>query len=1041
MRRNKVISMLLALVMVLSMLTVPAFAEGKTYEDGTYTGAAKVEDEFDSFDTGDYDISVTVKTENGVITQVGYAEGTVIDETNQTYADRAMNGRHTARADIAGMAEKIVAANGTEGVDVVSGATCSSHAIIKAVNAALEGHEKQAGPEPEPIPEPIPEPEPQPEPEPDVFSGYVLMNIPYDVFYGAEGVDNYDTDAISSATNKVGNYGKAGVGFHSAATAEIAEDGTVTAVGGANGALMEGVIWPVKVDSVDAAAAKGGLLVTDDRTVTTATLGRGQSSSRELTGSASLTEAPAYSYYVLSQAPDCYLTMDAEGNFTAGTGATAMDAIEVGVSYSTHWGDVQLDIGTAEAALDKQVNAMIITAEDGTKGGMIHLYNIWSQSSIAWSKENVKGLDSKKITNIRYYCNDTQGNWFVYDYPIDLDLLPFYDGTVTAQPDGDMAVVLTGLPEDIQNAKATVMYTEGFGREAQRFYAAQDADVTDGKIALTDALVGDKTYTVTISSDNYVPLTATFQTAPTGEAYVLMNIPYADFYKGEGVAQVDAVTSATLNKTRNGLSVGSYHEKSDGSEITGVIYPVHVSDLSVLEGFKQVVDSDVVEITVTNRGNTTTTAYEGKDALFENPSYSYYILSEAPAYYKELTVNEDGTLSFGAAVGDRTEKTVTADLRSGSETGYGDYQLNISGLTAEGETIDAINGVIIHTAEGGNYAMRHLENIWRQTQIAWSIGYTTQSHGSPLSYEAYVDTEGQTVTSVTYFTTSGIFELTLEEPIKLPLFAEITAKRLDEKTISVTGIPTDAENAAVQLYYTVGIGRNAQRVYVDVTADLEKGIITLTDDTIQYDLTYTVAVTSDNYVTLTSSFVRATPEIRGAQVSTEMGEGAEAAVDFTVKGEGITSVRAILSSELNIKSVNSDFDFEYNPESGKIVVYSTEAFEPETTLFTVVCDLDLDADTAKRFYDVNIEIIDSTGADAEYMPVVGTAGLVTVSNVWLKGDANMDGYVDNRDVIQIARYLVELVQFDEKQLELADFNEDGEINNIDLVQIARYLVA
>ncbi len=90
---------------------------------------------------------------------------------------------------------------------------------------------------------------------------------------------------------------------------------------------------------------------------------------------------------------------------------------------------------------------------------------------------------------------------------------------------------------------------------------------------------------------------------------------------------------------------------------------------------------------------------------------------------------------------------------------------------------------------------------------------------------------------------------------------------------------------------------------------------------------------------------------------------------------------------------------------------------------------------------MNIEIIDSTGADAEHMAVVGTAGLVTVSNVWLKGDVNMDGYVDNRDVIQIARYLVELVQFDDKQLELADFNEDGTINNIDLVLIARYLVA
>ena len=46
-------------------------------------------------------------------------------------------------------------------------------------------------------------------------------------------------------------------------------------------------------------------------------------------------------------------------------------------------------------------------------------------------------------------------------------------------------------------------------------------------------------------------------------SYVQMNIPYADFYKAAGVdnaSEIDAVTSATKNKTRAGnLAAGSYH--------------------------------------------------------------------------------------------------------------------------------------------------------------------------------------------------------------------------------------------------------------------------------------------------------------------------------------------------------------------------------------------------------------------------------------------------------------------------------------------------
>lgn len=119
-------------------------------------------------------------------------------------------------------------------------------------------------------------------------------------------------------------------------------------------------------------------------------------------------------------------------------------------------------------------------------------------------------------------------------------------------------------------------------------------------------------------------------------SYVLMNIPYGEFYKAElneNAAAVDAVSSATKNKTRIGtLAGGSYHVNPDGSDITGVTYPVRVKT-SDLSGLKKVTDSDSVSITVNKKGKDETSTYTGKEALFESASYSYYALSSTPSYY------------------------------------------------------------------------------------------------------------------------------------------------------------------------------------------------------------------------------------------------------------------------------------------------------------------------------------------------------------------------------------------------------------------------
>lgn len=76
--------------------------------------------------------------------------------------------------------------------------------------------------------------------------------------------------------------------------------------------------------------------------------------------------------------------------------------------------------------------------------------------------------------------------------------------------------------------------------------------------------------------------------------------------------------SATKQKTRASLAAGSYHVNSDGSDITGVTFPVKISDASVLEKYTQVTDESEVTITTNIKGKENTVTYKGQDALFES---------------------------------------------------------------------------------------------------------------------------------------------------------------------------------------------------------------------------------------------------------------------------------------------------------------------------------------------------------------------------------------------------------------------------------------
>jgi len=271
--------------------------------------------------------------------------------------------------------------------------------------------------------------------------------------------------------------------------------------------------------------------------------------------------------------------------------------------------------------------------------------------------------------------------------------------------------------------------------------------------------------------NNGVSVVKADETNKGQDVYVLMNIPYADFYKAElnkkNTVKVDATTSATKTKTRSTLANGSYHADNTGEHISGITYPVKIKAGTDLSNLKQITDASKVSITVNMKGKEITTEYKGKDALFESADYSYYVLSTAPAYYKELTVNENGTYSFGKTTA--TKKTVegAAIEKFKTSSKYGDYQLNLNfDKVADSDQISGntkVLAAVITTIDGTQYGLRHVENIWKGTEFAWGTGFTTQSHGCPISGEHYASMMGKTIDAVTYYTENGVVKYDIDD--------------------------------------------------------------------------------------------------------------------------------------------------------------------------------------------------------------------------------------------------------------------------------------
>lgn len=378
----------------------------------------------------------------------------------------------------------------------------------------------------------------------------------------------------------------------------------------------------------------------------------------------------------------------------------------------------------------------------------------------------------------------------------------------------------------------------------------------DALTAAKDALVKKESQTAVDSAKDTLnaAIDALVQKTPDAqkEVYVLMNIPYADFYKADGVAGADTVSSATKQKTRASLAAGSYHVNSDGSDITGVTFPVKISDASVLEKYTQVTDKSEVTITTNIKGKENTVTYKGQDALFESESYSYYTLSNTPSYYKEATVNEDGSLSFSEVKGEEPTTLTNAKTEFSTSSKYGDYQLDIT--SEDLKNVNTVYGVVVSTKEGSSYGLRHVENIWKKTKLAWSTGFVTESHGNTLDSKDYAAMMGQTINKVTYYTDQGIYEIPMDQQVAKKFDGEVSVADVSvksEKTaITVSGLPNDFEEE----YKIDGIDEDAYSVEIKSDGKTTTRTINFKKALAKGRYTVTLSDRNGNYVPISTTF-------------------------------------------------------------------------------------------------------------------------------------------------------------------------------------------
>lgn len=906
---QKFLTFALAASVTATMFPTSAFAVtgSQVAADGTYTGAGNVKAaEDDDNEWNEYDISVSVGVQDGKISSISVTPGSTIDEESNSYFNKAKTGNK--KKNQPGY-ESLIGRAATEETisswDTVSGATRTSSAVKKA---ALEAIQSASAKE-----------ESKPAEEKYV---YCYAGLTWAEYWAAEGVqaagstesssekdshNESDKGAFDTVTRATANHGLHRGSFQCNAIVETKE-----------GTTLNISYWKTGENNQQIAVMTDGTEYNYNRGVFTKDGTTLNLKDYKVTGlkfvpvkvKESDYDAFKAKYTVYENGSDLkggfgegnLKTIDETADVTENTNGLKTVTKNADGSFSFSARATGTDSGVKDTSLKKADVTGTVKDASGSYGEFLRVDFNGSYGDLGANMQAVKwtyyGNDSTRTKALATYGTKfASDNWMHKSMGIQLGLtdslrcsLPDgYDGTgywsvtiyslgyedYTYNFEATAANIVTPqVPADETSKKALsdkVSEADKLNKElyTDKTWSNMQTELKEAKDALakTDLMQSEAEEALSHLTDAVNNLKS---------QYVLMNIPYDEFYKADlnkNSVAVDATTSATKQKTRNTLAAGSYHADVEGEHINGVTFPVKVTDgfYDNNKDYTQITDDSKVDITTNMKGKVSTTTYKGKKALFESADYSYYVLSEVPSYYKTATVGADKKLSFGAVNGTKTQiasDKVTTKFKT--KTKYGDYQLNLDGIkdAMDFEDDDVVYGVIVSTDDNTDYAMRHVENIWKTEELAWSVGIVTDSHGCTLSSDHYKSMVGKTIKNVTYYTSKGIFTLpvdykVLEHAKDAAVEAKNAAVSAGQANLEVS-LPDDfnAEYAVTDAKGNKVTGFNvteeklasAVSTYAASYTQTKKLVITYPKDAENTEYTLTVSDKSNKYAPITTTF-------------------------------------------------------------------------------------------------------------------------------------------------------------------------------------------
>lgn len=792
--------------------------------DGTYEGTAtadskdplnKAGDEWNAAD-GKYDVNVSVTVKSGKIAKVEVADYSSLGDDDWDRMDKAVNGFSKKGTSYKGIVEQIETAGNTTSIDAVSTATISSNAIKAAVDNALQTAYDEQNPS---------------TPATDEYT-YGYAGLTWAEYWAGEKVQAAGSSASSS---KLDSRNEADKGAFDVVTRATANHGLhrgsyqcMATIYTNEGTTFDLATWAADGKSF---TTTDGKTVTWNRGAMTCDGASYTLKDYEVTGLKYVPVKIKTSDLEAFKASHSFVANGetlaggyTENNLQAYSGLVAdVDANTNGIKTVTN-NNGTFSFSAATTGTDSGIKGQELkTATDikptvkdasGSYGEFLRVDLNGNYGDLGANMQSVTWTyygDDATYTNAlaTYGTKFAADNWMHKSMGIQLGLtksercqlpegtngtgywkltvhaLGYNDYTYTFQATDDNIVGAKEPVTDATKAKLQELYDKAASLDKSKYTEdSWTASSIETETAETKDLLAKKNLGEAEAAEQIThlqgALDALVSLYPQAGDYVLMNIPYADFYAAESNnAGTDIVTSATRQKTRSSLASGSYHVNSDGRDISGVTFAVKVGKGDIdWSKFTRVTDDSSVTITTSIKGKVSTTTYTGKDALFESPDYSYYVLpaGEGPTNYKELTSDSEGNLRFGAVEGKEATKleNVTPDFKTSSK--YGDYEIDFKNLREQMVDADGnqatVYGAVVNAADADGtiegYGMRAVENIWKGKEIAWSCGLVNESHGSPLSSRYYTSMMGKTIKSVTFYTSTGTYTVAMDHyvPVK-----------------------------------------------------------------------------------------------------------------------------------------------------------------------------------------------------------------------------------------------------------------------------------